>query len=354
MVERRERHPAPAPRQVRHGRIRHDGALGAAGMPETPDPAAHASGGGTRLLVALALNLGITIAQVIGGVLSGSLALLSDAAHNASDAAALGIAYGARRLARRPPDARFTFGYARAETVGAMINLTALIMIALYLLVQGVRRLSEPPDVPGKVLLIVGAIAFVEDLLSVWVLRRDMKGSLNVRSAVLHLIGDTASTVAVIVSGLLILWRGLTWVDPVLTIAISLYLLYEGGKELRKAARVLMDQTPPGLDVDALVGAIRAVDGVCDVRHVHVWRLDEHRNAVEACMAVAGTDIVVLERVKSAVKRMLHADFRIEHATLELELGPDVDARLAVDARLDADARSEVDSSRNATSPPDP
>ena len=141
-----------------------------------------------------------------------------------------------------------------------------------------------------------------------------------------------------IVSGLLILWRGLTWVDPVLTIVISLYLLYEGGKQLRKAARILMDQTPPGLDLSALAGAMRTVAGVRDVRHVHVWQLDEHRNAVEACVAVAGTDIVALERVKAAIKRMLRAEFRIEHASLEFELGPDLSGCLTTDARSGADA----------------
>lgn len=314
---------SPAPRaQSADAERRRDGRDDASG-PESAgqDQAEPPAGSGRPLLVALALNVGIVVAQVIGGLASGSLALLSDAAHNASDAAALGISYGARRLARRPPDARFTFGYARAETVGAVVNLTALVVIALYLLVQGVRRLADPPDVPGKVLLIVGAIAFVEDLLSVWVLRREMKGSLNVRSAVLHLIGDTASTVAVIVSGLLILWRGITWVDPALTIAISLYLLYEGGKELRQAARVLMDGAPPGLDFDALVGAIHAVDGVGGVRHVHVWRLDEHRAALEAHVAVTTEGAEATERVKQEIKRCLKQRFAIEHTTLELNAG---------------------------------
>lgn len=282
-----------------------------------PDPSSEL--GGRRLLIALALNLGITAAQVVGGLLSGSLALLSDAAHNFSDAASLGISYAARRMSRRPPDARLTFGYARTETVGAMVNLTTLVVIALYLLVQGIRRLSEPPDVPGKVLIIVGAIAFVEDLLSVWVLRREMEGSLNVRSAVLHLIGDTASTVAVIVSGVLILWRGVTWVDPALTIVISLYLLYEGGKELRRATRVLMDAAPPGFDLDRLVAAMRGVQGVDDVHHLHVWRLDEHRSALEAHVVTASDSVHAIEDIKASIKRLLRDDFTIEHSTLELE-----------------------------------
>ena len=276
-------------------------------------------GGGRRLLIALALNLGITVAQVIGGLMSGSLALLSDAAHNFSDAASLGISYAARRMSRRPPDARLTFGYARAETVGAMVNLTTLVVIALYLLVQGIRRLSEPPDVPGRILIIVGAIAFIEDLLSVWVLRHDMKGSLNVRSAVLHLIGDTASTVAVIISGVLILWRGITWADPALTIAISLFLLYEGVKELRQATRVLMDAAPPGFDFGGLIAAMRGVEGVHAVHHLHVWRLDEHRSALEAHVVTASDSLQGIEGVKASLKRLLRDDFAIEHSTLEYE-----------------------------------
>lgn len=293
--------------------------------------------GGARLLIALALNVGITVAQVIGGLLANSLALLSDAAHNASDAASLGISYGARRLSRRPADAQLTFGYARAETVGAMVNLTTLVVIALYLLAQGIQRLSEPPDVPGATLLIVGAIAFVEDLLSVWVLRREMARSLNVRSAVLHLIGDTASTVAVMLSGALILWRGVTWVDPALTIAISLFLLYQGVKELRKAIRVLMDATPPGFEVDRLVAAARAVEGVRDLRHVHVWRLDEHRTALEAHVSVAVRDVRDAERIRSHLKRRFEDGFDIAHSTLELEWetgseqAPGRDAAIATD-----------------------
>lgn len=276
-------------------------------------------GGGWRLLVALALNLVIVVAQVVGGVLSGSLAVLSDAAHNASDASALGISYFARRLAKRGPDERRTFGYARVETVAALVNLTTLVVIGLYLGGQAVFRLFRPEEVDGTLMLIVGGIAFVEDLLSVVVLWPIMKGSLNVKSAVLHLAADTATTVAVIAGAGAVLLGGPSWIDPAITLLLSAVILRHAAREIREAAAVLMDTAPEGLDIDVLVHAVEAVDGVERLRHVHVWRLDEKRTALEGHLVVReDSDLDQVEAVRCAVKALLCHRFEIEHATLEV------------------------------------
>lgn len=293
-------------------------------MSHTHDHSTHGHGPGknvgTRsLIVALLLNVGITVAQVIGGLVAGSLSLLADAAHNGSDAAALGISYGARKISRRDADRKRTFGYARAELIGAMINLTVLFVIALFLLWQAIERFVNPPEVEGTVMLIVGGIAFVEDLISVLVLRKGARGSLNIRSAMIHLIGDTLATVGVIVGGLLIMQYGIHWVDPALTAAIAVYVFVHSYIEIRKTIRILMESAPKGFDFDRMVREVEKLEKVENLHHVHLWRLDEQRIALEAHVAITRRDVDEMEDIKSAIKQKLKEDFGIEHTTLEFE-----------------------------------
>ncbi len=289
------------------------------------DPSGDAEKGtGTRLLVAFALNVGITVAELVGGILSGSLVLLSDAAHNATDAASLAVAYGAERLSTRPASARYTFGYGRAKTVGALVNLTTLYVIALYLVYAGIKRLLDPPEVDGTILLIVGAVAFVEDLASVLVLRKKMGGDLGVKAVAIHLIGDTLATVGVIASGALILWKGIAWVDPAVTLAIAVYLLVHATVEMRETVGLLMERAPDGLDLFAMVRAAERVDGVRGLAHVHAWALDESRTAVEARVAVdPALDRAAAVGVLARVRAVLADDVDVHHVALELASGDD-------------------------------
>lgn len=279
-----------------------------------------AEAGGKNLIIALFLNVGITAAQVIGGVLSGSLSLLADAAHNGSDAASLGISYGARRISRRPADVVRTFGYNRAEVIGALINLTTLFVIATFLIYQAVRRLSSPPEVDGMTMLVVGAIAFVEDGISTWLLYRGAKSSLNVRAAFIHMLGDTLATLGVLLGGFLIMRYGLHWIDPAITAAIAIYLIVHGYVEIRKAIGILMESAPEGFDFDRMVQEVEALEGVDDLHHVHVWRLDERRVALEAHVAVRERDLSAVEEIKNRIKTLLRDDFNVAHATLEIEI----------------------------------
>lgn len=276
---------------------------------------------GKRLLIALVLNLTITLAQIVGGVLSGSLSILADAAHNGSDAASLGISYIAKRIGRRKADRRQTFGYDRAEVIGAMINLTTLLVIAIYLFGQAISRMINPREIDGMVMLVVGAIAFVEDLISAILLYQGAQGSMNVRSAFIHMVGDTLATLGVIVGGLLILFYDIRLVDPIITALIALYIGIHGSRELRRAIRLLMDSAPKDFDFDRMVEAVQAVDGVRDLHHVHLWRLDEARTALEAHVVIgAEQDWAAAETIKQKVKELLTNEFDVDHATLELEL----------------------------------
>ena len=288
----------------------------------------HADGGsetgkGKRLLIALALNVGITVAQIVGGVISGSLSVLADAAHNASDAASLGISYGAWRVSKRRPDQHRTFGYRRAETIGALINLTTLFVIALYLLYEAGNRFLHPQDVGGWTMIIVGVIAAVEDALSVWVLSKD-RGSLNMKSAFLHMIADTMATVGVIIGGVLILLFGITWVDPLITAAIAIYIFIHAFHEIRSAIALLMESAPKDFDVDRMVAEMTSMAAVEGVHHVHVWQLDEGRTAVEAHVAVSERDLAAADRIRRGLKDMLRDCFGVAHATLEVEFAQDI------------------------------
>lgn len=278
---------------------------------------------GRRLLIALALNLGITAAEVVGGVISGSLALLADAAHNFSDAASVLVSYIAWRISQREADRRRTFGYARAETVGALINLTTLFVIGLYLVWEAVNRLINPVEVAGTMMLVVGVIALVEDIAAAWVLRKET-GSLNIKSTYLHMISDAMASVGVIVGAVAIMAWGITWIDPVITALIAVYIFRHAYKEIREAIAVLMDSAPRDFDYDALVADLKAMPVVEDVHHLHVWQPDEGRTALEGHVAVSERDLAAVTDLNQRIKTRLKERFGIDHATLEFEFASHV------------------------------
>jgi cobalt-zinc-cadmium efflux system protein len=279
-------------------------------------------GSGRRLGWSIALNLVITVAEVVGGILSGSLALLSDALHNFSDTASLGISHAARRIARRDPNPQKTFGYRRAEIIGAFANLVTLVLIALFLMKEAVERLLDPQPVNGYVMITVAVIGLLANLLTAGLLRRDAQGSLNIRSAYLHVVLDAVSSVGVVVGGLLILWLDLYVVDPVLTFAISLYILYHSYEMLRQTTDILMESTPGHLNLDEIVDEVKSISYVRDAHHLHVWQLDEHHLALEAHVVIDQSDTAVMEHVKRSIKQRLAERFDISHSTLEFEFLP--------------------------------
>ncbi|WP_299832012.1 cation diffusion facilitator family transporter [uncultured Roseobacter sp.] len=277
------------------------------------DPAS----GDRRVSIAIWANALLTVAQIVGGILSGSLALIADALHNFSDMASLVIAFAARKIARRPADERMTFGYGRIEVVAALINYTTLILVSVYLIYEGGMRLIEPTEVAGWTVVILGSVALVVDTLTALLTYSMQKGSVNIRALFLHNLSDALASVAVIIGGSLILLYDMWWVDPAITIGIALYILYLAVTEIGGPIRILMLGSPPDIDNDAVVAAIREVDGVHDVHHVHLWQMQENETALDCHVVTA--DGASGEKIKVAVKQRLAEEFDIRHSTLELE-----------------------------------
>lgn len=273
--------------------------------------------GEKRLWWAVGANILLTIAQIIGGLVSGSLSLIADALHNFSDAASLLIALVAIRIGRKPPDQFKTFGYKRAETIAALINLTTLIIIGLYLCYEAIMRFITPEPIAGWMIVIVAGIALVVDIFTALLTYSQSKNSMNIRAAFLHNLTDALASVGVIIAGTLILLYGWIWTDATMTLLIAGYVLYHGIVEIPKVIHLLMEGTPEGINLKDVALSMENIDGVNNVHHVHIWQIDENRNALEAHVVLSEVD--QMERVKAAIKSHLHDEYLIEHSTLEFE-----------------------------------
>ncbi|TMV06309.1 cation transporter [Ruegeria sediminis] len=275
--------------------------------------------GDARVAWAIAVNLFLTLAQVIGGIFSGSLALIADALHNFSDAIALIIAFAARKIARRPADERMSFGYGRAEVIAALVNYTTLIVLSVYLVYEGVLRFFEPEPINGWMVVWIAALALIVDLVTAALTYAMAKDSMNIRAAFVHNIADALGSVAVILAGGAVILFGWTWVDPVVTILIAAYILWHVKSEIGESIRVLMLATPPGLDPEEVAGAIEAVEGVREVHHVHLWSMQEREAALTAHLVIEPGAWGQADGIKATVKAELAKRFGVRHATLELE-----------------------------------
>ena len=270
-----------------------------------------------RLVWAVIVNVGLTVAQIVGGILSGSLALIADALHNFSDAASLALALFARNIGRRPADKLMTFGYGRAEVVAALINLTTLVIVGLYLLIEAVNRYFKPQPIEGWTVVIVAGIALVIDIATAALVHKGVKGSVNIKAAFLHNVSDALASVGVIVAGTLILLYEMYIADLVMTALIAAYVLYQGFSLLPKTIKLLMGAVPDDVEFDAILRSLEGMEGVKGVHHLHVWNLDEHRRALEAHIVPQSATIAEYEELKERIRARLVSTFSIEHATLE-------------------------------------
>ena len=273
--------------------------------------------GDRRLGIAIAINLVLTVAQVIGGIVSGSLSLIADALHNFSDAASLLIAWVARKIGRQPADHFRTFGYKRAEVIATLINLVTLVLVGLYLIYEAMWRLYEPQIIEGWTVVIVAVVALVIDIATAVLTFTMSKHSMNVRAAFLHNVSDALASVGVIIAGSLILLYGWYWSDTLLTLLIAGYVLYQAATLLPKTIHILMQGTPEGISINEVISAMENIPEVSNVHHVHIWQLDEHQNALEAHVVI--TNYSKVEIVKTALKDELSKHFSISHSTLEFE-----------------------------------
>ena len=273
--------------------------------------------GDRRLGFAIAINMLLTLVQVIGGLISGSLSLIADALHNFSDASSLLIAYAARKIGRQPADRFRTFGYKRAEVIAALINLVILVIVGLYLVYEAIWRIFEPQEIAGWTVIAVATVALVIDLLTALLTYSMSRDSVNIRAAFIHNVTDALSSVGVIVVGILILHYQWYWTDTVVTFMIAAYVLYQAAIMLPQTIHILMQGAPPDIDIDEVVALMSAVPGVTNIHHLHLWQLDEHRNALEAHVVI--DDFSETENIKKLLKNTIAEKFSIEHSTLEFE-----------------------------------
>ena len=271
------------------------------------------------LIVAVSINILLTVFQIVGGIISGSLALVADALHNLSDAASLGIAIFARKISRKPADQSKTFGYKRAEVVAALINLTILVIISLYLLYEAIWRFFDPVSISGWVIVIVAGVALVIDMITALITLRLSKNNMNMKAAFLHNLSDALASLAVIVAGSLIILYQWFWVDTLLTLFLSLFILYQGLAMLPKTIHLLMEGSPEDIDFDAIKKSLLSLEGVDDIHHVHVWSLDEETIALEAHVVANIETFDEMESIKNIIKKKLSDEFNIKHSTLEFE-----------------------------------
>ena len=272
------------------------------------------------LFWAVAVNVLLTLVQVIGGVIAGSLSLIADALHNLGDAAALGIAVFARKISRKPPDRFKTFGYKRAEMIAALINLTTLVIIGLYLIYEALWRFHQPPEIRGWIVVGVAAVALLVDVVTAMLTYRLSRDSINIKAAFLHNVGDALSSVGVILAGTLIILYRWYWTDALLTLIIAGYVLYQAAALLPQTIHILMEGVPDTVSIDKIIRSVEALAQVESVHHVHIWQLDEHRNALEAHIVVHEKSLGDIEAIKRRIKEHLHDEYAIEHSTLEIEV----------------------------------
>ena len=269
------------------------------------------------LWIAFGLTAVFLVAEVVGGILTNSLALLSDAAHMATDVIALAISLVAVRLSRKPPDAKRTYGYARMEAIGALINGVLLFVVAFYILWEAVGRFREPPEVASTGMLVIAALGLAVNLISMRLLKAGSGQSLNVKGAYLEVWADMLGSVGVIVAAIVIKLTGWAVVDPILAVLIGLWVLPRTWTLLREAGQVLMQGVQQGLDAGSIRSALQALEGVSEVHDLHVWALGSKEPVLTAHLvlgAAAQPDVV-----RQAAAGLLATRFHIEHATLQVE-----------------------------------
>jgi cobalt-zinc-cadmium efflux system protein len=270
-----------------------------------------------RLAAVFAITVGIFVIQVVGGFLTGSLALLADAGHNFTDVAGIGLALLAIRMGGRPATGERTFGYLRLEILAAVINAVLLFGIAALVLFEGIQRLSDPPAVATGLMLVVALIGLAGNAVSLWLLHDGQRESLNLRGAYLEVMGDLAGSVAVVVAAIVIATTGWQQIDALAAIGIGLLILPRTWRLLRDAVDVLLEATPKGVDLDAVRAHILAAPGVADVHDLHAWTITSGMNVVSAHVVLGpGADPPA---VLDELCRCLSGDFDIEHSTFQLE-----------------------------------
>jgi cobalt-zinc-cadmium efflux system protein len=265
------------------------------------------------------LNIFITIVQVLGGLLSGSLSLISDALHNFSDAVAVLITFIAIRLSNKPQTFKYTFGLKRAEIIAAVINASTLIIIGFYLIKEAIYRLSNPVSIEGNLMLIVAVFGLFPNVLGALLLKKDSDKNINIRAAYFHLVSDAVSSFAIIIGSIFIIFYKIYWLDPILTILISIYILVEAYKIVKESIDILMMSNVEEIDINEIKKIVEKIPGVKNIHHVHVWKLNDKDTYFEAHIEVEDMSVSQTANIQKSISHMLLNSFHINHSTLQFE-----------------------------------
>lgn len=274
-----------------------------------------------NLLAATLLNLVITVVEIAGGILSGSLALLSDALHNLSDTFATFIAYMATIIGKREANQKKTFGYKRVEILAALLNAVILIVTSTFLLKEAWERWNDPQPINSMIMLVVAMIGLLANVYAAIILKKDAHKSINVRAAYIHLIGDSLSSVVVIIGGVLIQIYKVYWIDPVITVLISIYIIRSGFVILKQSVDILMQSTPDHLDLSLIKRQVEQMPDVSNIHHLHAWMLTDSEIHLEAHIEL-NTDLKLsqVKGIHQEIERLLLTDFNVNHVTLQFEI----------------------------------
>ena len=275
---------------------------------------------GKNLAISVALNGIITVSEFVGGILSNSLLLVSDAVHNLSDTLALALSFVAHRVGDRKSTALKSYGFKRFEILAAFINSSILIVISVYLIFASYQRFLHPEPIQSKLMFIIAMVGFLGNLFSILLLKKDSDQNLNIRSAYLHLLGDTLSSVAVIIGAIVIYYFQITWIDPLLTVGISITIIWHTWKVLKETIDILMQSMPQHIDLQAMKTEIEAIDGVANIHHVHAWQLNDEQNYLE-CHIDLSRNMLISESeiIKSKIEHILMHHHGFSHTTIQME-----------------------------------
>ncbi len=276
---------------------------------------------GKNLIITMFLNFIITIVEIIGGILSGSLSLISDALHNFSDGIAVIISYFALKLRDKPHSLKHTFGFKRAEILAALINSAVLLIISVYLFYESISRLITPMDVQGGLMTLVASVGLAANVAGTLLLKKGASISMNLKSAYLHLLSDAVSSVAVILGGIAIYYLNVYWLDPILTILISAYILKESFHILTDSLHVLMEGTPANVSIEGIKKEVEQIEQVVDIHHIHVWMVGENDPHLEAHVNIKNMMTEESDLLREKIEKILHDKFDISHATIQFECG---------------------------------
>ncbi len=295
-------------------------------------------GQGKRLTFTILFNIAITVAEIIGGLITGYLALLADAVHNLSDVAALILAYIGDKGASRPPTKKATYGYKRLEVMTAFISAVSLVVIAIYIFYEAYQRFLNPQPISNPtLLLIIASIGLVGNILSVWILHSAKKSSLNIKTAFLHMLYDTISSAAVIIGAIVIINTGWMYLDPILSVIIGLMILWSSFDVLKEATIIFFEGVPRGINFDEVASAINDFPKVVNAHHLHIWSLSSSSIALSTHICLNETEYHLAPEIIRDISAMMQNKFGIGHCTIQAEMGLCPDNSILVDPLKEMD-----------------